>query len=41
MFGNSCPLNQHVEVKVALEVTQESFEAKYLGMPALEGRMTK
>ena len=41
MFGDSCPLNQRVEVKDALEVTQESFEAKYLGLPTPEGRMTK
>ncbi len=41
MFGDSCPLNQRVEVKAALEVTQESFEAKYLGLPTPEGRMTK
>jgi hypothetical protein len=42
MFGDSCTLNQHVEVKGTLEVTQESFEEKYLGLPPTpEGRMTK
>jgi hypothetical protein len=30
-----------VEAKAALEVTHESFGAKYLGLPTPEGRMTK
>jgi hypothetical protein len=39
MFGDSCPLQLRVEVKEALQVTQESFETKYLGLPTPDGRM--
>jgi hypothetical protein len=39
LFGNSCPLQIRVDVKNALQVTQETFETKYLGLPMLEGRM--
>jgi hypothetical protein len=40
MFGNSCPVETHVEVRTVLGVTQETFEAKYLGLPTPEGRMS-
>jgi hypothetical protein len=39
LFGESCPLQLRVEVKEVLNVTQESFETKYLGLPTPEGRM--
>ncbi|KAK1644352.1 hypothetical protein QYE76_062157 [Lolium multiflorum] len=39
MFGDSCPMNRRTEVKEALQVTQELFEKKYLGLPTPEGRM--
>jgi hypothetical protein len=39
MFGNSCSLESRTAVKEALQVTQETFEAKYLGLPTPEGRM--
>jgi hypothetical protein len=31
MFGNSCPMPIREEIKGALQVVQETFEAKYLG----------
>jgi hypothetical protein len=40
MFGNSCPLESRTAVKDALQVTQETFESKYLGLPTPEGRMS-
>jgi hypothetical protein len=39
MFGDSCPMQLRGEVKEALQVTQESFETKYLGLPTPDGRM--
>jgi hypothetical protein len=39
MFGNSCPVERRAEVKTILQVSQETFEAKYLGLPTPEGRM--
>ncbi|KAK1660876.1 hypothetical protein QYE76_049035 [Lolium multiflorum] len=39
MFGDSCPMNRRTEVKEALQITQELFEKKYLGLPTPEGRM--
>jgi hypothetical protein len=41
MFGNSCPMPIREEIKGALQVVQETFEAKYLGLPMPEGRMTR
>lgn len=41
MFGQSCSQVVKDEVKAALQVTQSSFEAKYLGLPTLEGRMNR
>jgi hypothetical protein len=40
IFGESCPLASRVEVKTMLQVTQETFETKYLGLPTPEGRMS-
>jgi hypothetical protein len=40
IFGESCPLASRVEVKTMLQVTQKTFETKYLGLPAPEGRMS-
>lgn len=40
-FGDSCPLAQRLEVRNILEVTQESFETKYLGLPTPDGRMSR
>jgi hypothetical protein len=39
MFGNSCHMESRTAVKEALQVTQETFETKYLGLPTPEGRM--
>jgi hypothetical protein len=41
MFGESCSPASRLEVKNALQVTQETFETKYLGLPTPEGRMSK
>jgi hypothetical protein len=41
MFGESCPQITRMEVKNALQVTQENFESKYLGLPTPDGRMSK
>jgi hypothetical protein len=41
MFGQSCPLQIRVDVKTHLQLTQETFESKYLGLPMPEGRMSK
>jgi hypothetical protein len=41
MFGESCSSASRLEVKNALQVTQETFETKYLGLPTPEGRMSK
>jgi hypothetical protein len=41
LFGNSCAANVREEVKGVLQVSQETFETKYLGLPTPEGRMTK
>jgi hypothetical protein len=41
MFGESCPIGRRVEIKAALQITQELFEAKYSGLPTPEGRMSK
>jgi hypothetical protein len=38
-FGESCPVQQRNEVKGALNITQELFEPKYLGLPTPEGRI--
>jgi hypothetical protein len=41
MFGDSCPVDQRVQVKNILQVTQGTFETKYLGLPTPEGRMSR
>jgi hypothetical protein len=40
MFGDSCPTEIRDTVKDILNVSQEAFEKKYLGLPTPEGRMT-
>jgi hypothetical protein len=35
MFGESCPLDRRLEVKSCLDITQKTFETKYLGLPTL------
>jgi hypothetical protein len=39
LFGESCGVATREEVKQVLQVTQETFETKYLGLPTPEGRM--
>jgi hypothetical protein len=41
LFAECCPGNTVQEVKSILEVTQEVFDPKYLGLPVPEGRMNK
>jgi hypothetical protein len=41
MFGESCPVEQRAAVKTCLQITHETFETKYLGLPTPEGRMHK
>jgi hypothetical protein len=41
MFGEACPLVTRVEVKQVLQIQQETFETKYLGLPTPEGRMNR
>ena len=38
-FGDSCPIDVQQEVRQILEVVQEEFESKYLGLPTPDGRM--
>jgi hypothetical protein len=40
-FGDSCPGPTRVLIKNTLNVVQETFETKYLGLPTPEGRMSK
>lgn len=41
LFADSCPPVVVEEVKGILQVTQQEFEPKYLGLPVPEGRMHK
>lgn len=41
LFSDNCSAPVMIEVKQILEVTQEVFEPKYLGLPVPEGRMHK
>jgi hypothetical protein len=41
MFGEACPLVSRAEVKQVLQIQQETFETKYLGLPTPEGRMNR
>ncbi|KAK1660258.1 hypothetical protein QYE76_048417 [Lolium multiflorum] len=38
MLGDSCPMEIRTEIKNNLQVTQEAFETKYLGLPTPDGR---
>jgi hypothetical protein len=40
MFGNSRPIPIRQEIKGVLQLSQETFETKYLGLPTPEGRMS-
>jgi hypothetical protein len=40
-FGESCPDEWKQEVKQVLQITQETFETKYVGLPIPEGRINK
>jgi hypothetical protein len=40
MFGDSCPIDIREEIKNRPQITQETFESKYLGLPTPEGRMS-
>jgi hypothetical protein len=39
LFSSVCPDQTQNEIKSILEVSQSSFEEKYLGLPTPEGRM--
>jgi hypothetical protein len=41
LFGDACQQEDREVVKQILQVTQETFETKYLGLPTPEGRMSK
>ena len=41
LFGDSCPTVVKEQVRVVLDVTEEGFEDKYLGLPTPEGRMPR
>ena len=41
IFGESCPQMVRADVRRVLQVTQETFETKYLGLPTPEGRMSR
>jgi hypothetical protein len=41
LFDNSCAANVREEVKGVLQISQEAFETKYLGLPTPEGRTKK
>jgi hypothetical protein len=41
LFAESCPANLVQEVKQILDVSQEVFDPKYLGLPVPDGRMRK
>jgi hypothetical protein len=41
MFGTVCPSDRRAEIKQVLGIQQETFEAKYLGLPTPDGRMSK
>jgi hypothetical protein len=39
MFGDSCPAVVREGIRETLQISQETFETKYLGLPTPEGRM--
>jgi hypothetical protein len=41
MFWDSCPIDRRIEIKSYLQIKQETFETKYLGLPTPDGRMHK
>jgi hypothetical protein len=41
MFGTACPQERKVQVKEVLQVVQETFETKYLGLPTPEGKINR
>ena len=40
-FGETCPIRVQEDIKTVLGVSREKFEAKYLGLPTPDGRMSK
>jgi hypothetical protein len=41
MFGTACPPDRKLQVRNILQVIQETFETKYLGLPTPEGKMSR
>lgn len=41
MFGESCPAEVIKDTRTKLQLQQANFEAKYLGLPTVVGRMKK
>jgi hypothetical protein len=41
MFGEACPQDRREEIKGVLNIEQETFETKYLGLPTPDGRMCR
>ncbi|XP_022680839.1 uncharacterized protein LOC111256698 [Setaria italica] len=41
MFGTGCPQDARAEVRGVLQLQQEAFETKYLGLPTPEGTMKR
>jgi hypothetical protein len=41
LFGDTCPVSVQDGVRSVLNVTSSTFEEKYLGLPTLDGRMSK
>jgi hypothetical protein len=41
LFGKECPPDQRASIKRVLQIEQETFETKYLGLPTPEGRMDR
>ncbi|KAK1644334.1 hypothetical protein QYE76_062139 [Lolium multiflorum] len=39
MFGDSCPEERKIAIRAALQVREDAFEDKYLGLPTPAGRM--
>lgn len=39
MFGKKCNLEDQVFIMVVLQITVDSFEDKYVGLPVPKGRM--
>ena len=41
LFGESCPIIRQHEVRAMLQVDTIKFEERYLGLPTIDGRVTK